>query len=322
MKKSHNHNSLPLVSVIMTAYNQEKYITDAIKGVVKQKGPFRLELIIMNDCSTDSTGSIAKKWQERYPEIIKVYDNPSNVGYQLNYLNALKNVKGDYLAICDADDYWFDKNKVAKQVQYMETHPDCAITFHRVVNYYENLHEMSLSNSGQKTECTIEDLSKSNFITNMSVMYRKNLITLDDLPISLQKVISIDYAISLLYAQYGTIHYIKKPMGVYRKIQTGIFSTADSFKKLEMSIHVRAIMLNELRHIPEAVVGLRMAAQNILNSMNHIAANESQLLTVDKWASEFGLNVQSIQVRKKSIIKPLLSRIRATISKAIPVPKP
>lgn len=122
----------PMVSVVMIAYNKEKYIGRAIKGVVDQVTDFSVELIVMDDCSTDSTPQIIQQYADRYPDIVHHFRNQSNLGLQRNYLEGFKHCRGRYMAICDADDYWCYRHKLSKQVRYMEDHPECALTFHRV----------------------------------------------------------------------------------------------------------------------------------------------------------------------------------------------
>ena len=73
-----------MVSVICTAYNQEKYIEDALKGFVMQKANFPFEVLISDDASTDNTADIIRKYEKEYPEIINpVYFSP--IYYKINY---------------------------------------------------------------------------------------------------------------------------------------------------------------------------------------------------------------------------------------------
>ena len=65
MNKDNNGVVTPMVSVVMIAYNMEKYISTAIKGVVTQKTDFPVELIVMDDNSTDSTPQIIERWQRK-----------------------------------------------------------------------------------------------------------------------------------------------------------------------------------------------------------------------------------------------------------------
>lgn len=138
------------VSVIMLAYNIENYIEIAIKGVLSQKTDYPVELIIGEDRSTDRTYEICKRYQEKHPELITVIRHEKNLGYQRNYMETYKHCRGEYVAVCDGDDYWFDRRKLQRATDFLDTHSQFAICFHRVVNYYEEDGSKSLSNGHQR----------------------------------------------------------------------------------------------------------------------------------------------------------------------------
>lgn len=121
----------PLVSVNMQTYNHERFIRQAIEGVVMQETDFEYELIIGEDCSTDRTRGICFEYQKKYPDKIRVLWAEENVWRASgNVLRCLVRSRGKYVAYCEGDDYWTDPKKLQKQVEYMETHPGCAMTFH------------------------------------------------------------------------------------------------------------------------------------------------------------------------------------------------
>lgn len=325
MIESNVNSCTPMVSVVMIAYNKEKYIEDAIRGVVFQKTNFEVELIIMDDCSTDSTPQIISQYQKRFPHIIKSFRNPTNLGLQKNYIEGFKHVTGKYMAICDADDYWFDRSKLKRQVAYMEEHSECALTFHRVINFYEDSGEKSLSNGGQPIENTLESLSRSNYITNLSVMYRSELVNLKSLPEWLEFDKSPDYAMHMLYAVHGSIHFFSRPMGVYRKASGSAWSMTDEFKRLQMSLTVRLHLIRELNGREQAVAGLKSAAVNILVAMFRVASSDSELCLAAKLASEAGLLGAVTEKVKIPIATPkskLSKRIIRAVSKFVPLPRP
>lgn len=317
-----NNESRPTVSVVMIAYNKELYIDEAIAGVVKQKGDFRLQLIIMDDCSTDRTADIALDWQQRYPDIIEYHRNARNLGLQGNYLAAFRLVTADYMAICDADDYWFSSRKLARQIDYMERHPDCALTFHRVVNYYEASGEKSLSNGGQQADCTIRELSRSNFITNLSVLYRRRLVDLHNLPDWISYDRSPDYAMHMLYAEHGTIHYFSRPMGVYRKTAGSSWSMTEQFERLKMSLIVRRNLLRHFQGREDVENGLHAAATSTLRSMGRCADSPERAEYVRLQAKELGVEVEIKPADAPKTRRSLPTRIRAALSKFIMLPRP
>lgn len=110
----------PRVSVLMITYNHADYLAEAIDGVVNQKCDFPFELIIGEDASSDTTREIAIKYQERYPNIIRVVYSASNVGMNANSLRIFTRARGKYVAYCEGDDFWCAQDKLARQVALME----------------------------------------------------------------------------------------------------------------------------------------------------------------------------------------------------------
>lgn len=290
----------PMVSVVMVAYNSAKYIEDAIRGVVNQRTKFRVQLIVSDDASTDDTEALVMKWRERYPDIVEYYRNPVNLGVQGNYLAAFRHCRGKYLAMCDADDYWTCRTKLARQVSYMEKHPECAICFHRVINYYEGTGEMSLSNGGGKVMQihNAYDLSQRNVITNMSVLSRMSLLDFDNLPVWLGDVRLLDYAMHMLFAASrpeNTIHFFKRPMGVYRHSAEAIWTMTEKKARIQMAIDVRKHLIEEFAGRPDLVANLNTACEDMRRNM-------------DK---------PDVPPKRK-----LLSRLRAAVSRLLPLPRP
>lgn len=105
----------PLFSIVMPAYNAEKTIQEAIDSVFAQTLK-NYELIIVNDCSYDSTQKIIEKNASR-DKRISVLKNKENLGVARSRNKALKIAKGRYIAFLDSDDLWMP-NKLEKQYEY------------------------------------------------------------------------------------------------------------------------------------------------------------------------------------------------------------
>lgn len=286
----------PMVSVVMVAYNSAPYIAQAIEGVVRQRCDFGVQLVICDDCSTDNTPDIVREWARKYPDIIDWHRNERNLGVQRNYLKALSLCRGKYVTMCDADDYWCCRSKLSRQVKYMEAHPECALTYHRVINYYEATGEMSLSNGGGMVERSPQGLAAHNTITNLSVMYRADLLDLRNLPAWMSEIRLVDYALHMLFARHGTIHYMSRPMGVYRHLPSAIWSEAEQSRRLQMALDVRRHLIEELSDRPDLTGPLRQACDNMIR------------------------NASSPAPKKQS--RPLMSRMRGLVSRCLPLPKP
>lgn len=111
----------PLVSVLMTAYNREKYIAEAI-GSVLASSYENFELIIVDDCSADKTVSIAREYEQR-DKRIKLYVNEKNLGDYNNRNKAASYASGKYLKFLDSDDLIY-KYGLAIMVESMERYPE------------------------------------------------------------------------------------------------------------------------------------------------------------------------------------------------------
>jgi glycosyltransferase involved in cell wall biosynthesis len=114
-------NAFPLVSVLMTSYNREKYIAVAIESVLNSTYK-SFELIIVDDCSNDKTVNIATSYATR-DERIRVYVNEKNLGDYPNRNQAASYAKGKYLKYVDADDLIYPTG-LEVLVSMMEQFPD------------------------------------------------------------------------------------------------------------------------------------------------------------------------------------------------------
>lgn len=113
----------PLVSVLMITYNHERFLAEAIEGVLAQTCDFDFELIIGEDASTDGTREIALDYQRRHPEVIRVVYGHRNVGLQENTRRIFERARGDFVAYCEGDDYWCAPGKLQAQASLMLADP-------------------------------------------------------------------------------------------------------------------------------------------------------------------------------------------------------
>lgn len=124
-----------LVSVIMITYKHEAFIAEAISGVLMQEVNFPVELIIADDCSPDKTEEVISSFQaHKNYHWIKYTRHQTNKGMMPNFIWALEQCKGKYIALCEGDDYWTDPYKLQKQVDFLESNEKYVLTFHNVVS--------------------------------------------------------------------------------------------------------------------------------------------------------------------------------------------
>jgi len=117
----------PLVSVVMPTYNHERYLGEAIEGVLAQKTAFPFELIIGDDCSTDGSRSIALRYQREHPRIVRVFSSETRVGMHENDARIFAAARGAYMAFCEGDDCWHRADKLSDQVALLENDPKVSL---------------------------------------------------------------------------------------------------------------------------------------------------------------------------------------------------
>lgn len=138
MKNWQGDISEPVVSICCITYNHEKYIEETIDSFLMQETDFPFEVVIGEDCSTDNTRKIVEKYKEMYPNIIKLIVSENNVGMQANGQRTMEACIGEYMALCEGDDYWTDKNKLQIQINEMKSYPEIDISFHLASIIYES----------------------------------------------------------------------------------------------------------------------------------------------------------------------------------------
>jgi cellulose synthase/poly-beta-1,6-N-acetylglucosamine synthase-like glycosyltransferase len=134
----------PLVSVVTTTYNQEKYIGECLDSILMQKTNFPVELIIGEDGSSDLTREICMEYADRNPDKIRLFlrtpkqkmEVRGRKTFHYNFFNSIKNSRGRYCAICEGDDFWTDVNKLQYQVDFLERNEQFSLHYHQceVVN--------------------------------------------------------------------------------------------------------------------------------------------------------------------------------------------
>ena len=118
------------VSVCVITFNQEIYIAQCLESILAQKCEFAFEVVIRDDFSLDNTIQIIRSYQNKFPKIVRLLNAEENIGANRNLLTVFSWARGDYLAICEGDDYWLDDNKLQKQIDLMERYPEITFTSH------------------------------------------------------------------------------------------------------------------------------------------------------------------------------------------------
>lgn len=211
-----------LVSVCCITYNHAPYIRQCLDGILMQKTNFKYEIIIHDDCSTDGTTDVVKEYAENYPGLIIPIIQPVNQ-YQRGNTSILKEFvypksKGKYYAICEGDDYWIDPQKLQKQVDYMELHPECMMTCTRAQLFSSRKNKIVGEQYCRKTDGVLNPIDIINrtglYIATCSTVFRPCIY--DSYPAYCMNCNVGDYPLQITAALKGTIYYFNDAMCVYR----------------------------------------------------------------------------------------------------------
>ncbi len=235
-----------LVSIDCAAYNHENYIAQALDGFLMQEADFDYEILIHDDASTDRTAEIIRKYQRKYPDIIKpIYqtENQYSKGIHVDAYNRLR-AQGKYIALCEGDDYWTDSRKLQRQVEYMEANPECTMCFHSVemVNNDQTPTGRFIRPYRENRLVSVEDIiaGGGDFFGTCSVVFPKKCM--DDPPEFYLQCPIGDAPLALNLAIQGTVYYMDEMMSAYRRGVEGSWSSQALGSKDKLIKHLIAMI--------------------------------------------------------------------------------
>lgn len=267
------------VNVCMITYNHASFIKKAIKSVLEQKCDFDFNLIIGEDSSSDETKQICQEYAELYPDKIKIIHNFSNIGMIKNFVKTLRECDGSYIAICEGDDFWTNPNKLQMQVDFLESHPEHSVCFHRykIFDQEKNLFREDgcdfLFTDNRLQGIDIDtNLFLNHWITQpVTMVYRRNCFD-----ISLAEKYSLFRDIHLIYhlLQSGKCFLFSFEGAVYREHLGGLHS-----KK-------------PLKH--QVDIGISVAKELYLKNKYNRILKENFLRTLNWGITTYGINKYNI----------------------------
>jgi len=213
----------PKVSIVCISYNHQDFISEAIDSFLAQKTDFDVEIIVADDASSDRTAQIIRSYGDNHSNIRAIL-RKENIGVQDNLLDAMSLANGTYIALCEGDDFWTDRNKLQQQVDFMDTHKDFSVCFHRVEVFFEkdvtnNYLSPSKVDINKNQTVDILQLLSNNVIPTNSVLYR-NAYEYKKLN---NKVMPLDWYLHAYHATKGKIYFIDKVMGKNRRHENGVW---------------------------------------------------------------------------------------------------
>lgn len=210
-----------MASINCVTFNHAAYIKQALDSFLMQKTDFEYEILVHDDASTDGTGDILREYAEKYPDQVKPLIQTEN-----QYSQGIDNIsgafnfpraRGKYIFMCDGDDYWVSPDKLQKQVDYMEAHPDCTLCIHsaRIELVGKALTERQMRPyRGDRVISSEEIIDKSSGYAMSSMAFPSRLVR--ELPDYYVDCPVGDTPLQMMAAAKGFGYYMDEPMSAYR----------------------------------------------------------------------------------------------------------
>ncbi len=165
------------ISVCITTYNHEPFIGECLESIVTQKVNFTFEIVIGEDASTDGTLAICREYADKYPSLIRLLTTPVNLGMVKNGFRTAAATTGEYIAICEGDDYWTDPTKLQRQYDFLEANPEYSMIAENglVLNTVEGK-EFNFNTRREECDLEVMDLLGKRLFPSASVLFRAKYI--------------------------------------------------------------------------------------------------------------------------------------------------
>lgn len=221
------------VSICCITYNHAAYIAEAMEGFLSQETDFDFEILVHDDASTDGTTEILDEYERLYPGIVRVFRESENQfgknKYKGGYLGGLlvPEARGEYIALCEGDDYWVSDDKLQSQVDYLDSHPGCSMTCHAAqIIDGRTKDSLGVMGMGKKSrELSVPDFCEHWNISTASKMMRKCYYPEYADKWSFKKPVG-DFPMAVYYATKGPVYYDSKVRSIYRYLVPGSWTSS------------------------------------------------------------------------------------------------
>ena len=224
-----------MISVLVCTYNQENYLTQTIESILMQKCDEPFEILIGDDCSTDGTGKIADEYQSRYPDIIRVIRPEKNMGASHNIIRLINSAKGEYLSICDGDDYWLRDDVLQMQIDAFHAHPEVGMLCAKAKCFIQSMcdYEGTLGYAGAENLITM--LRDNRDVAAPTIAFRRELLIqcIADSCWYIANNYFYDSIMAYWFAYNSRIKYIDEELAAYRVLSSSASHTTTPEKEAE-----------------------------------------------------------------------------------------
>lgn len=234
--------TVPVVTIRCITYNHEPFIRDAIEGFLMQETTFPVEILIHDDASTDNTADIVREYQNKYQQLIRAVlqtENQWSKGLRVSRrTRKLFNnmARGEFIALCEGDDYWTDSLKLQKQIAILQANPQASGAFHAVSMVNEAGETLEIRPTQPVPKRLIfRDVVIRNHLLTCSIVYRFSAEPLkSDWSVGLAMG---DWPLQVDLARRGDLIGIDEDMGCYRRHRGGVWTKMSKGEELKAIGH-------------------------------------------------------------------------------------
>ncbi|PSW30357.1 glycosyl transferase [Photobacterium phosphoreum] len=227
------------ISCVCVSFNQKDYIRDTIDSFLAQKTEYRFEIIIHDDASTDGTRDILLDYEQKYPSIIKLIiqdENQYSKGRRITSI-AVSYASGEYIALCEGDDFWIDKQKLQKQIKIFIDDQNVSLVHTGALDLVQKTGDVTESKIPSSCNTT-ESLFKENRIRTLTTMFSKKIYEKfhDENKVELNKWLLGDWPLWIYCSLNGKIIFLDNQTSVYRILEESASHSKDRVKIIKFSL--------------------------------------------------------------------------------------
>lgn len=218
-------NTCPLVSIVIATYDGEKFLEKQLESIFLQTYP-NLEIVIIDDGSTDGTLSIVNKYTALYKNV-KFFLNGERLGYIKNFEKGCSLSKGDFIAFCDQDDYWH-KDKIKRLVEEIDIYP---MIYSDSVLCGEKLQPIGANISDRvSTQSFHSCIQQAVFcrVYGNTILIKRSLY---QQAAPFLSIIPHDWWLCYVATLHGGIKYLNEPLVYYRQHSFNVFGAVGSKRR-------------------------------------------------------------------------------------------
>lgn len=218
-----------MVSILICTYNQEKYIAQAIESVLIQKCDEAFEILLGDDCSTDNTRMIVDEYQRRYPNVLRVIRPFKNRGASQNIVRLINAAKGEYLSICDGDDFWLNDNVLQKQLNVFRSDLDVGMVCAKARCYIQELKEFRGTIGYAGAENLMTMLRDNRDVAAPTIAFRTDLMRkcLEESAWYIKQNFFYDSVMAYWFAYNSKIKFMDEEIAAYRVLNDSACHAVD-----------------------------------------------------------------------------------------------